>query len=73
MEICQIEIKFGFWKNFIVFALLVSDFRAVWWQKDLHQQLLAVADFHNRIKKKKKIGAGEDENLLIYLLYTSPV
>ena len=29
METCQMEIKFGFWKDFIVF--LVSDFRAVWW------------------------------------------
>ena len=28
-----------------------SDFRAVWWQKDSHQQLSALTDFHNRIKK----------------------
>ena len=38
METCQIEIKFGFWKNFVVFSLLVSDFRAVWWRKDSHLQ-----------------------------------
>ena len=76
MEICQIGIKFGFWKNFVVFSLLVSDFRAVWWQKDSHLQLSAMTDFHNRIKK---LGAGHffffgggggggDENLLINLL-----
>ena len=51
MEPCQIEIKFGFWKNFVDFSLLVSDFRVVWWQQDSRQQLSAMTDFHNRIKK----------------------
>ena len=45
MKTCQIEIKFGFWKNFVVFSLLVIDFRAVWWQKDSHQQLSAMTVF----------------------------
>ena len=61
----------------LFFSLLVSDFRAVWWQKGSHQQLSAMTDFHNN----KKIWGGPyfrgwaifsgtvgDENLLIYLL-----
>ena len=55
METCQIEIKWIL-KEFVVFSLLVSDFRAVWWQKDSHLQLSPMTDFHNRIKK---FGAGD--------------